>query len=358
MNTLQQSFKELIEDVLSDSDSPDEVHALVAGMSSLIAEIADDSTETFLRQIKKDAPARLRANRRQRRHFEKGLERHWRKALDLLDLLVSKAREAGDEFHRTCRDDPERPNETVHEALVRLHARACQVASAILALLRSGYADDAHARWRALHEIAVVSIFISEQGEETAEQYLLHDGIQQYKLALKYSTHEETLGLEPLSEEELEKHRAVRDRLVERFGKPFKESYGWAATALGNMRPTFESIEEHVSQSHWRPYYGMASDNIHANAHGGYYRLGSPPYAEEVFLAGPSVYGLADPGDSTAISLCLVTASMLGTKWSLDSIVAIKTLLALRDEVSEAFLQAHRDLEEPEDDNDNPSDVI
>ena len=41
---------------------------------------------------------------------------------------------------------------------------------AILALLRSGFADDAHARWRSLHELAVVSGFISEYGEDVAEK--------------------------------------------------------------------------------------------------------------------------------------------------------------------------------------------
>ena len=326
-------------------------------MPTLISEVADETTESVLRSIRKDAPAGLKASRKQRQQFEKRLERHWRKPLDLLDLFVSIAREAGAEFHKTCRDDPERPNEIVHEAFVHLHARACQIASAILALLRSGYADDAHARWRALHEIAVISMFISEQGEATAERYLLHDGIQRYKLALKYSKHAEALGLEPPSEEELEKHRAVRDYLVDRFGKAFKESYGWAAAALGNEKPSFESIEKRVSQTHWRPYYGMASDNVHANAHGAYFRLGSPPRGEDALLAGPSSFGLANPGDSTAISLLHVTASMLGTKWSLDSIVAVKVLLALRDEVGEAFLQAHRDLEGPEDDDDDASPV-
>ena len=96
----------------------------------------------------------------------------------------------------------------------------------------------------------------------------------------------------------------------------------------------------------------MASDNVHANAHGAYFRLGSPPRGEDVLLAGPSFFGLADPGDSTAVSLCQVTASMLGTNWSLDSIVAVKILLALRDEIGEAFIHAHEALEGLEGDGD------
>ena len=357
MRMLQEILESSIAEVLAETDSPVELHALKAGLSSRIRGIADESAETILREIRKDVPAGLKANRKQRLQFERRLESHWRKPLDLLDLFVSIATEAGDEFNTTFRDDAEGTNEIVHEALVLLHARACQVASAILALLRSGFADDAHARWRALHEMAVVSIFISEQGEDTAERYLLHDGIQRYKLALKYYEHAEALGYRPLSQHDLEKHKAVRDGLVAQFGKAFKESYGWAAAALGNEKPTFESIEKHVSLEHWRPYYGMASDNVHANAHGAYYRLGSPPRGEDMLLAGPSVFGLAAPGDSTAVSLCQVTSTLLSTYLSLDSIVVMKILLALRNEVGDAFRQAHNDLEGPEDDDDDASPV-
>ena len=353
MQTLQEMLESSIAKVLAETDSQEASRILEASMDDLIPELADETAETILRTIKRDAPAGLKANRKQRRQFEKRIECHWRKSFDLLDLFISIAMEAGDEFHKTCLNDPERPNETVHEALVRLHARACQIASAILALLRSGYADDAHARWRALHEIAVTSIFISEQGEETAERYLLHEGIQRYKLALKYSQHAEALKHEPLSGEDLKEHRAIRDDLVDRFGKAFKERYGWASVALDREKPTFQNIEESVSLSHWRPYYGMASNNVHANAHGAYYRLGTSPQGESVLLAGPSVHGFADPGISAAISLGQVTIALMSTHTRLDNLVISKLLLTLQEEVGEAFLQVHRGLERPNAENDS-----
>ena len=89
--------------------------------------------------------------------FEERLRKHWGKPLKLLDLFISLATEAGDEFNKTFRDEAARSNDAVFKALTLLHARGCQVASATLVLLRSGYSDDAHARWRALHEIAVVA---------------------------------------------------------------------------------------------------------------------------------------------------------------------------------------------------------
>jgi len=56
-------------------------------------------------------------------------------------------------------------NDYQFEALVRLQAGAARVAGEIYALLLSGYASGAHARWRTLHEIAVTALFIAQRGQ-------------------------------------------------------------------------------------------------------------------------------------------------------------------------------------------------
>ena len=192
---------------------------LKANVALIIPDLADSIADSMLSRIKKDAPSGLLANWEYRRQFEERLRTHWQNPLELLDLFISLALEAGDEFNREFRGDAARSIDAVFEALTRLHARACQIASAILVLLRSGYADDAHARWRALHEISVVSHFISEEGQEVAERYLLHDGIQRYKLALKLREHAESLAAESLSQKELDELKIERDQLVRQFGK-------------------------------------------------------------------------------------------------------------------------------------------
>ena len=138
---------------------------------------------------------------------------------------------------------------------------------------------------------------------------------------IKHRQHAEAINDEPISEKEFDEFKAEQNKLVARFGESFKKNYGWAASALGKERPTIVDIEESVDLKHLRPYYGMASDNTHANAHGAYYRLGSSLETNEVLLAGPSNMGLANPGHSTAISLCQVTTALLTTKPNLDSLV-------------------------------------
>ena len=105
-----------------------------------------------------DAPRMLKSRRRARRSFESQLGRFWEDGLRLLEMMIVIATEAGDDFNSEFRPEAAKQRDFVFEVLTRLHARACQVASEVLTLIKSGYPDGAHARWRSLHEIAVVSI--------------------------------------------------------------------------------------------------------------------------------------------------------------------------------------------------------
>ena len=70
---------------------------------------------------------------------------------------------------------------------------------------------------------------------------------------------------------------ATRTQLLDRFGKSFDGHYGWASHILkpGTNEPvrSFTDIEE-VVLPHLRPYYQLASHNVHAKAKGIYHRLG------------------------------------------------------------------------------------
>lgn len=108
---------------------------------------------------------------------------------------------------------------------------------------------------------------------------------------------------------------------------------------------TLVDIEQHVGLEHWRPYYRMASDNVHANAHGAYFRLGLGPETNALLLVGPSSMGLVDAGHSSAISLRQITVALLATRPTLDGIVASNILSMLQDEIGQAFLEVHHELE-------------
>ena len=144
------------------------------------------TAEILLPSVKKDARKGLKWSQRRREGFEKRLRKHWAEPLHLLELLVELAHELVDDVIADREPVEQDPRDYTFDALVAIHARGCQMSRAILTLLRSGFADDAHARWRSLHELAAISSFISKHREEdVAERYLRHEIFQQRKLALE-----------------------------------------------------------------------------------------------------------------------------------------------------------------------------
>jgi hypothetical protein len=275
----------------------------IAKLESSTPAIINDMTVPILSGLKKSAPSILRARRKDMKEFEQRLYKDWKKPFDLFEAFLVLALEAGDEFNREFRKDKENSENYVLEVLTRIHARACQIASEILVLLKSGFADGAHARWRSLHELAVVGSFIKTHGNETAERYLLHDNIESYKAATLYQEHYEALGYEPISQVEYDSTKVKHDKLIERFGDSYKKNYGWASLALNKKDPTFTDIEANSGLDHLRPYYKLASHNVHANPKGMIFRLGLLHNTGNILLAGPSNVGFTDPAQGAAISL-------------------------------------------------------
>jgi hypothetical protein len=293
----------------------------------------------MLPSLKKNWAAQARWQTRTQASFEKRLARRWRTPFKLLGMCVTIATEFGSNMNMYGREpDALKAQPYKTEVLTRLHARACQVANEIRTLLASGFADGAMARWRTLHEIAVMAMFIAERDEGVAERYSLHGAVESRKAARQHRELAQRIDEPPPTDEQmaaLEQHVA---RLIERFKEPFATDYGWAADALANPKPSFADIERAAKVDHWRPYYRLASHNVHANPKGIFFKLG---LVEEtgLLLAGASNYGLADPGQNTALSLLHVTVALNQLRPTLDGMVVAKILQELCDEVAEAFVQ-------------------
>ncbi len=89
-----------------------------------------------------------------------------------------------------------------------------------------------------------------------------------------------------------------------------------------------------------RPYYRMASDNVHANSHGDYFRIGLSQilHDDDLLLAGASSMGLATPTHSTGIALNQITSNLLLNVLNFDCLVISNTLLKLVHEILKVFL--------------------
>lgn len=325
-----------------------------ADINAMVERALEKAERDFFRAMKESAPAALTEHRSQRTGFEERLAERWGQALDLYETVLIYARTFGEDFVRKYHADAANENDLVFTVLARLHARACLTASEVLALLRSGYAAGAHARWRTLHEISSVAYFVKQFGQDVAEQYLEHEHIEAYRAADEYQRHCKRLGYQPYTESDMKAFRRERDRLLKKYGKDFEQDYGWAVDTLRTTNPSFKGrtsfaqIERAAGINHWRPYYRMASHCIHANPKGIAFNLGLIKQGS-MLLAGPSNAGLTDQGHSASISLSQVTTSLLLQKPNdFEFVMSMKALHHFVKEAGEAFLAAQQNLERDE----------
>lgn len=198
-------------------------------------------------------------------------------------------------------------------------------------------------RWRTLHELAVVAALVEEGDEDLAKRYMDHDAIEQKNSAVDFDQNHEALGYAAIDARTRRYIDAKYDEVVERYGREFRGQYGWASGYLGKARPTFKDIQAAVGRSTMNSYYKLASQNVHAGTRAAFFRL-TTMGRDNVVLAGRSNAGLLEPGQSTGYTLTQITGSLLGTPSTLDQIVELSTLIAIRDAIPVAFYRASRKL--------------
>lgn len=328
----------------SDTDIDKYFDKMNSKIAKIVSDFIEQSTERIYSRLIRDLPNMLRKNRKTNKKFIARVNKDWEKPFDLLEAFLVLNYEAGAEFNDQFRQEKSLSNYFLLEALTRLHARACQIGLEVFVLLQNGFADGAHARWRSLHEIAVVSSFLRSHGNEVAEKYLLHENIESYKIALLQNKHYEALGIEPVSEEKLNELKANRDDLISRFGKPYKNLFGWASETLNINNPNFAELEKHTSFDYMHPYYKLASHNVHANPKGIMFKLGLINNTQNILLAGPSNFGFTDPGHGSAISLGYTTITLLTTKPNIDNAVLSNIITKLQDEIGNEFLEVQNKI--------------
>ena len=108
-------------------------------------------------QLDDDERFDLRKRRRIARlsGFRRRLRRRRGRSLDALEELIATCAELGDKVAYAHETESQ-----IFAALELLRNRAVQVAWEVHTLAAAGYTEGAYARWRTLHEIAVVSEFL------------------------------------------------------------------------------------------------------------------------------------------------------------------------------------------------------
>jgi len=315
---------------------------------AIVSTVVPKYSEVMLRSVKSNLAEILEERRSYKADFDRKLLERWQKPLDLLEVLIEVSLEAGGKFNSEYRGIAAKSQDYVFEVLIRLHSRACQTSHEILCLLEAGLADGAHARWRTLHEIAVISLFIKDRGQEIAKRYLHYGIVETYRELLEYQKHCLKLGHKPPTDEELHQMQRMYDEVVKTYGHDFTARYGWIPRHVLKDR-AFSEIEKSVRLDKLRPYYMMACHNVHSGPKGIQFRLGLGLLKGEsrrpFILAGPSIYGLSDPGQSTAISLGQITTCLLSIKPTLTHLITMDAIAKLVEEINQTFCEVQSQIE-------------
>jgi hypothetical protein len=252
---------------------------LDAKLDARLEELFDTLPEALgaalLERLKANTADMLADRYSARSGFVKRQREKWGTAFDKLKALVEAASESGSEFVQQFAAEAADKHDFLFDALARLHARACLIANEVLWLMEGGFASGAMARWRTLHEVAVIAYFLREHGQDAAERNLHHEAIEAYHAADQYQKHCGTLGKEALPATTIERLEIAQSDLCTRFGQPYGRSeWGWAAAALKSASVSFTQNEKSVNMDHMRPYFKLACYSNHAGSRGLRYDLG------------------------------------------------------------------------------------
>jgi hypothetical protein len=315
-------------------------------VSTAIREVIEAATPEFAEQLIRSAPKALRKAARSERGFERRNRRRWRPAFDRIDLCWMIAQEIGAEFNREHRPAAVASDDYVFEALTRLHGRGLLVASEAIHLMKGGYAEGALSRWRTLHEILVVAMFIKEHGDAIAERYLQSAHFRSLEAAEQLNKFAERANLQPFTQEEVDEFKRRCAEIAAVMGAEMYSEYGWARPALpprsDKWRPRFDDIEASLELDHWRPRYKWASQHSHAGHRHNHAQLGLVEAEQDMILVGPSNSGMVDPLQLTAMHVWSLTTTLLLTRESIEALILINVLQYIMDDVAPLAIDAER----------------
>ena len=300
-------------------------------------------SEQSRQRRRREAPQRLRRLRQQRGHVTRATRERWGAALDAYDLTLDYALELGSDFKQRHHVDAMHDDDPLLAVLMRLYDKTCHVASEVRALLGAGQALGALARWRTMHELAVVALFIQAYGRETAERYLRHDAVERWKWAKAYQKYARVGGVEPLAAGRMDELAADRAAEIAVWGSPFREQYGWAAAALDNDKPSLLDLEAAIAvdaSTRWwrRTAYFWA----HAPVWNATFDLDLPLPRSSRLIEGRGT-GLAVPGELALNSLQHGAIALTRSRLEDDAwVIRINILQGLVADAAAAFAAAEQ----------------
>jgi hypothetical protein len=305
-------------------------------LPALISSITEKAAKSTLKTLKARWLDEQKLQEADLSGFRERMQSRWGKPLGQLRMLLTLVREWVGEINAREASKRRNKNRQSRKLLIRMLVRGCQITDEILCLLENGFADGAMARWRTLHEIAVVAAVIQQYGDEISKRYLAHQHVESKRAMDKYLACSPKLGYKHMGTRAQARIQKAYDKVIATYGINFKSDYGWAAFHLKKERPTFAHLEEAAGRAEMRSHYQIGNDNIHAGIKSMYVRLGLIGNYERL-LAGRSNAGLTEPGQNAAHTLTQFAVLICSSEPILDDNVIANMLIKFRDEIPKSF---------------------
>lgn len=309
-------------------------------LPEMVESFSKNSSNDIYKILKKDVRKHLRYHRRQRNIFIKYNYRSWKDGLDHLLMLITFLEECLHIYKEDYLSSDTADNNFLKETVIGLHSRACLVALEIHTLLINGFPDGAHSRWRTLHELTTIAMFIHKNGSEVAEKFLLHADVDTYKYML---LQRETVDNSKFNDEEESAFKEIQESynfLIEKYGKFFSPQYGWASGVGGlPQKPNFRQIEDKVDLTYFRFLYKEASNSVHASSSRLYFKLGVSEFESPSDLTSSTNLDIDYPAKLTAMSLTLISIVLFQLNPTIDNIVCLNLTNSFSKEIIDFFNQ-------------------
>lgn len=300
-----------------------------ASVESVTTKVIETAATGILTSMFKTSDKMIRNRKQISKRHRFVVEEVWGDALHVIRMEIEMAKEIHDEVVRGRLQG----GGVQWNVMVKLFEQSCLVSTEIYTLLENGFPDAAFARWRTLHEIAVIFQFIRSNAEAVATMFLEHQIVSNYKEMNVYIRRHEELGLAKIDLDDQTRIETEYREALRKYGTKYKEDYGWASSVIQSDRIHFADIEESVQQDYLKPYYKLACNNVHAGAKGIYYKIGVLDHTQG--LVGESFVGLADPIQLTSLSLCSITSGLLLRVGTFTSTVEMRVLTMLAEKLQE-----------------------
>lgn len=310
-------------------------------------QVLEKAASDFLEQLHQGDMARLVKN--EHYHLQKlarQIDSTWGRAIDILETILVLSRDIAVDLDN-YREQAKAEEDLVFVCLRRLYTRACLTASEIITLLRSGHGRGAEGRWRTLYEYTVVSIFIEDEGQETARRFLDHEKIQLYQMA---KTLEECGDKNILTEKDIEKIEKDEQRLKSLYGKQFHKDYGWTGT-LTTPKLSFIDLERKVGLSDLRHFYKNASYSIHSGPMDNFF---ASLEDDNVLNTIPTKDNISTPSMLTCMSLYYMAAVIIEHKSNEKTAILLEVIYQLTEKANQIFSDIESQLEKQKETYENP----